>query len=44
MKCVFHDTKIRYRGLKKHAAQITPLWMLINLWMVRRRLIKPTTG
>ena len=44
MNCVFHDTKVRYRGLKKHAAQITTLLMLANLWMVRRRLLQTTTG
>ena len=44
VKCVFHYTKVRYRGLKKNAAQITTLLMLANLWMVRRHLLQTTTG
>ena len=32
-------TKVRYRGLAKNTAQITTLFMLGNLWMVRRQLV-----
>ncbi|MCM8750697.1 IS5 family transposase [Thermomicrobiaceae bacterium CFH 74404] len=31
LKCVFRYTKVRYKGLKKNAAQITTLLMLANL-------------
>lgn len=34
----FGYTKARYRGLAKNAAQVTTLFMLSNLWMVRGRL------
>lgn len=44
LKCVFRYTKVRYRGLKKNAAQITTLLMLANLWMARRHLMQPATG
>ncbi|MFN4271163.1 MAG: IS5 family transposase, partial [Thermosynechococcus sp.] len=44
VKCVFRYTKVRYRGLKKNAAQITTLLMLANLWMARRNLLQPATG
>ena len=35
--------KVRYRGLKKNAAQIVTLFALSNLWMARRKLM-PTQG
>lgn len=44
VKCIFRYTKVRYKGLKKNAAQITTLLMLANLWMVRRQLMQPSTG
>ncbi|TSE18250.1 Transposase DDE domain protein [Tepidimonas alkaliphilus] len=44
LKCVFRYTKVRYKGLKKNAAQITTLLMLANLWLVRRRLMQPCVG
>lgn len=44
VKCIFRYTKVRYKGLKKNAAQITTLLMLANLWMVRRQLMQPLTG
>ena len=38
LKRQFGYTKARYRGLAKNAAQVTTLFMLSNLWMVRGRL------
>jgi IS5 family transposase len=37
IKRQFGFTKVRYRGLAKNTAQLTTLFMLSNLWMVRRR-------
>jgi len=37
IKRQFGFTKVRYRGLAKSTAQLTTLFMLSNLWMVRRR-------
>ena len=42
LKRQFGYVKARYRGLAKNAAQVTTLFMLSNLWMVRRKLA--TTG
>jgi IS5 family transposase len=42
LKRQFGYTKARYRGLAKNAAQVTTLFMLSNLWMVRCKLA--TTG
>ena len=39
LKRQFGYTKVRYRGLAKNTAQITTLFMLGNLWMVRRQLV-----
>jgi IS5 family transposase len=39
LKRQFGYTKVRYRGLAKNTAQITTLFMLGNLWMVRRPLV-----
>ena len=44
VKGVFCYTKDCGRGLRENAAQITALWMLANLWMVRWHLMQPTTG
>ena len=44
LKCIFRYTKVRYKGLKKNAAQITTLLMLANLWLARRRLMQPCVG
>ncbi len=44
LKCVFRYTKVRYKGLKKNAAQITTLLMLANLWLARRHLMQPSRG
>ena len=38
LKRQFGYVKARYRGLAKNAAQVTTLFMLSNLWMVRRKL------
>ena len=38
IKRQFGFTKVRYRGLKKHTAQIVALFALSNLWMARRAL------
>ncbi len=37
VKRQFGFTKVRYRGLAKNTAQLNTLFMLSNLWMVRRR-------
>ena len=37
IKCQFGHTKVRYRGLKKNTAQLFTMFMLSNLWMVRKR-------
>jgi IS5 family transposase len=39
IKRQFGYVKVRYRGLKKNAAQITTLFALSNLWMARRSLM-----
>jgi Tfp pilus assembly pilus retraction ATPase PilT len=39
IKRQFGFTKVRYRGLKKNAAQVQTLFALSNLWMVRRKLM-----
>lgn len=36
--------KVRYRGLKKNAAQIATLFALSNLWMARHALIQMQAG
>lgn len=44
VKCVFHYAKARDKGLKKNAAPITTLFMLANLWLTRRHLMRPCVG
>ena len=39
IKRQFGHLKVRYRGLAKNTAQLTLLFALSNLWMVRRRLL-----
>jgi IS5 family transposase len=39
IKRQFGFTKVRYRGLKKNTAQLTTLFALSNLWMVRGKLL-----
>ena len=39
IKRQFGYVKVRYRGLKKNTAQLTTLFALSNLWMVRRTLL-----
>jgi IS5 family transposase len=38
LKRQFGYTKTRYRGLAKNTAQITTLFALSNLWMMRKAL------
>lgn len=38
IKRQFGYTKVRYRGLAKNTAQLFTLFMLSNLWMVRKKL------
>jgi len=38
IKRQFGHVKVRYRGLKKNTAQLTTLFALSNLWMVRKTL------
>ena len=42
IKRQFGHTKVRYRGLKKNTAQLFTLFMLSNLWMVRKRFVRTT--
>lgn len=44
VKRQFGYMKVRYRGLKKNAAQLTTLFALANLWLVRRRLLGAMRG
>lgn len=37
VKGQFGYTKVRYRGLVKNTAQLTTLFALANLWLVRRK-------
>ena len=37
IKRQFGHVKVRYRGLKKNTAQLTTLFALANLWMVRKK-------
>jgi IS5 family transposase len=43
IKRQFGFIKVRYRGLAKNTAQLTTLFALSNLWMVRHRLM-PSMG
>jgi len=40
MKCVFGFVKVRYRGLMKNANRVFTTCALINLYMVRRQLLR----
>lgn len=42
IKRQFGFVKVRYRGLKKNTAQLTTLFALSNLWMVRSKLMATT--
>ena len=44
VKRQFGYVKVRYRGLKKNTAQLTTLFALSNLWMVRRTLLGARAG
>jgi IS5 family transposase len=39
IKRQFGHVKVRYRGLKKNTAQLTTMFALSNLWMVRKKLL-----
>lgn len=39
LKCQFGYCHVRYKGLVKNTAQITTLFALANLWLVRKRLM-----
>ena len=40
IKRQFGYTKVRYRGLMKNTLQLTTLFALSNLWMVRHQLLE----
>lgn len=40
LKCQFDYRKVRYKGLMKNTAQITTLFALVNLWLVRKRIVQ----
>ena len=40
IKCQFGFVKVRYRGLKKNAAQLVTPFALSNIWMARSRLLQ----
>jgi IS5 family transposase len=42
VKCQFGFTKVRYRGLAKNTAQLTTLFALSNLYLVRGQLLEST--
>lgn len=44
IKCQFGYRKTRYRALVKTTAQLTTLFVLSNLWMVRKRIIHGPAG
>ncbi|WP_284400853.1 transposase, partial [Acidovorax sp. SUPP2825] len=39
IKRQFGHIKVRYRGLVKNTAQLHTLFALVNLWLVRRKLL-----
>ena len=41
MKRVFGFTRIRYRGLVKNTHRVQVTCALVNLFLVRKRLLKP---
>jgi IS5 family transposase len=44
IKRQFGHWKVRYRGLAKNTAQLQTLFVLSNLWMVRRTLLQEMRG
>jgi IS5 family transposase len=44
IKCQFGYPKTRYRGLVKNTAQLITLFVLSNLWMMRKRIIHVACG
>ena len=43
MKLQFGFVKVRYRGLKKNANRLFASCALVNLFMVRKQLLRPAT-
>jgi len=39
MKLKFGFVKLRYRGLKKNATQLFPVCALVNLYLLRKKLL-----
>jgi len=39
LKCLWHHTKVRYRGLRKNGLQLYLLFGLANLYLVRKELL-----
>lgn len=44
LKRQFGYVKVRYRGVAKNTAQITTLFALSNLWMVRKPILEGAPG
>jgi IS5 family transposase len=40
LKRQFGHVKVRYRGLAKNTAQLKTLFALVNLWLVRKRILQ----
>ncbi|CCF98966.1 hypothetical protein B7R77_15430 [Ralstonia solanacearum K60] len=38
------NDQVRYRGLAKNTAQLKTLFALVNLWMVRKRIVQCARG
>lgn len=38
LKCIFHYTKVRYRGIKKNHEWLLTAFALVNLYQHRKRL------
>ena len=41
MKWVFGFTRVRYRGLAKNTHRVQVICALVNLFLVRKQLLKP---
>jgi IS5 family transposase len=42
LKCIFGFRKVRYRGIAKNANRLFVACGLVNLYMTRRILMRPT--
>ncbi|MBI2092738.1 MAG: transposase [Deltaproteobacteria bacterium] len=42
LKCQWKFTKVRYKGLYKNTCQLFTLFMLANIYMLRKKLILAT--